>query len=222
VARAATVLLPVGFRGRVLLQSFATDFSHSIPLVAGHFDRPTRRTLMGAQADWPLVSEGIRASRVPRSPDLLQRATRSDFANYLPEDILVKVDRASMLNSLEVRAPLLDYRLIEFAFGNVPSHLKTTSTSRKVLLRRLAARLLPTSFDQERKQGFSIPLGSWLRNGPWRSYFQDILLGAESTLFDHGVIRKLLSGIQRGRGNGERLFALALFESWRRQYGVSI
>jgi asparagine synthetase B (glutamine-hydrolysing) len=72
-------------------------------------------------------------------PDLLQRATRMDFANYLAEDILVKVDRASMLNSLELRAPLLDYRLIEFAFGKVPSHLKATAQDKKILLKRLRA-----------------------------------------------------------------------------------
>ena len=222
VSRAATSLLPIGFKGRVLLQSFATDFRRSIPLVAGHFDPRTRRKLMAARKDWPLDAEAIRAGRVPDSPDLLQRATRADFENYLPEDILVKVDRASMLNSLEIRAPILDYRLVEFAFRSVPTHLKTTTTERKVLLRRLAARVLPTTFDQERKQGFSIPLASWLRNGQWGSYFHDILLGTESTLFDHGVIRGLMTGIQQGRGNGERLFALALFESWRRQYGVSI
>ena len=63
-----------------------------------------------------------------------------DFENYLAEDILVKVDRASMLNSLEVRAPLLDYRVIEFAFGRVPSELKATVSGRKLLLKKLASR----------------------------------------------------------------------------------
>jgi len=74
---------------------------------------------------------------------LLQRATRTDFENYLPEDILVKVDRASMLASLEVRAPFLDYRILEFAFGKVPSRLKADTAERKILLKRLCAKILP-------------------------------------------------------------------------------
>ncbi len=221
ISRGATVLLPVGFKGRVWLQGLATDFRESVSLIAAHFDRPTRRRLMSAQGDWALESERIRAEHLPGSSDLLQRATRMDFENYLPEDILVKVDRASMLNSLEIRSPLLDYRIIEFAFGSVPSRLKTTPTSRKVLLRKLAARLLPSGFDQRRKQGFSIPLEPWLRTEPWQWYFRDVLLAPDSRLFDQSVVRSLLSGVAKGRANGERLFALLLFELWRREYKVS-
>jgi asparagine synthase (glutamine-hydrolysing) len=66
-----------------------------------------------------------------------------DFENYLAEDILVKVDRASMLHSLDIRTPFLDHRLIEFAFGKVPSRLKATESDRKILLKELAARVLP-------------------------------------------------------------------------------
>ena len=222
VARSATAFLPVGFKGRVWLQVFATDFRRSIPVVAGHFDRPTRRRLLAARGLWPLRSEGIRAETMPRVPDLLQRATRMDFETYLPEDILVKVDRASMLNSLEVRAPLLDHRIVEFAFGRVPSRLKTTPDARKILLRRLAARLFPPTFDQRRKQGFSIPLSSWLRNGPWREMFGDVLLSSSNGLFDREVVQGLIEGISRGHANGERLFGLVMFDLWRREYGVSI
>jgi asparagine synthase (glutamine-hydrolysing) len=90
------------------------------------------------------------------------------------------------------------------------------------LLRLLAARVLPPTFDERRKQGFSIPLVSWLRSGPWQSRFHEILLGPESTLFDHTVVKSLMDGVAKGRSNGERLFALVLFESWRKEYGVSI
>src|SRR2546429_8675042 len=71
----------------------------------------------------------------------------SDFRSYLPEDILVKVDRASMANSLEVRTPFLDVRIIEFAFRCVPNSLRATRFERKVLLKRLAERILPPGFD---------------------------------------------------------------------------
>ncbi|HUC43805.1 MAG TPA: asparagine synthase-related protein, partial [Candidatus Sulfotelmatobacter sp.] len=122
----------------------------------------------------------------------------------------------------EVRAPLLDHRIVEFAFGRVPSRLKTTPDARKILLRRLAARLFPPTFDQRRKQGFSIPLSSWLRNGPWREMFGDVLLSSSNGLFDREVVQGLIEGISRGHANGERLFGLVMFDLWRREYGVSI
>jgi asparagine synthase (glutamine-hydrolysing) len=223
VARAAGALLPVGFKGRKWLQGLEADLRSGLPLIAAScFDRPTRRALMERCGQWPLVAESAHEQRIPRTADLLQRATRMDFGNYLPEGILVKVDRASMLNSLEVRAPLLDYRIIEFAFGKVPSHLKATTTGRKVLLKKLAARLLPPEFDQHRKQGFTIPLSSWLQSGPWEKFFCEVLLGSDNTLFTHKVIRKLLDGQARGLANSERLFGLVLFELWRREYQVSI
>jgi asparagine synthase (glutamine-hydrolysing) len=143
-----------------------------------------------------------------------------DFANYLAEDILVKVDRASMLSSLEVRAPLLDYRLIEFAFGKVPSHLKATVQDKKILLKRLTARVLPPEFDRQRKQGFSIPLAEWLKGGPFRLLFNQVLRDPQSS-FDTRTVDSLMRGQDKVRSNSERLFALVLFELWRREYGVT-
>ncbi len=221
-ANAAAALLPVGFKGRNWLQGFGADLQAGLPLIASLFDRGTRQRLMARHGPWELAAERIREQRIPDSADLLQRATRMDFGNYLAEQILVKVDRASMLNSLEVRAPLLDFRLIEFAFAKVPSHLKATSNSRKVLLKKLAARVLPREFDQQRKQGFSIPLASWLQSGPWNAFFRETLLGSDDSLFDRNEVSKLLAGQAKGRVNSERLFALVLFELWRREYRISM
>jgi asparagine synthase (glutamine-hydrolysing) len=222
VAKVAEALLPVGFRGRNWLQGLEVDLQSGLPLIASYFDRTTRPRLMSGQKNWKLAAEDIREERIPQEVDLLQRATRMDFENYLAEDILVKVDRASMLNSLEVRAPLLDYRVIEFAFGRVPPRLKATATLRKVLLKRLTSRLLPPEFDYHRKQGFSIPLASWLRSGPWQSFFREVLLEPGNILFSHKMVSNLLDGQAKGRANTERLFALVMFELWRREYQVSV
>lgn len=222
IAQAAEWLLPVGFKGRNWLQALGVDLEHGVPLIASYFDRTARKRLMAPWHGWPLVAERIRGQRIPASNDLLQRATRMDFENYLAEDILVKVDRASMLNSLEVRAPLLDHRIIEFAFGKVPSCLKATPTQRKVLLKKLAARVLPPAFDQQRKQGFSIPLASWLQSGPWGEFFREVLLDSRDGLFDRRFVGGLLASQAKGRSNSERLFALVLFELWRREYKVGI
>ena len=98
-----------------------------------------------------------------------------------------------MLNLLELRAPLLDYRLIEFAFGKVPSHLKATAQDKKILLKRLTARVLPPEFDRQRKQGFSIPLAKWLKGGPFRALFNEVLRDPKCS-FDAGTVDSLLGG----------------------------
>lgn len=220
IALAAEKFLPVGYKGRNWLQGLGVKLDKGLPLIASCFDATTRRRLMAAHPHWHLVAEAVRKERVPANPDLLQRATRMDYANYMAEDILVKVDRASMLSSLEMRAPLLDYRLIEFAFGKVPSRLKATSTEKKILLKRLTARILPPEFDQQRKQGFSIPLGDWLKGGTFRKLFNEVLRDPQCS-FDAGTVDGLLCGQDKGRSNGERLFALVLFELWRREYEVT-
>jgi asparagine synthase (glutamine-hydrolysing) len=221
VAIAARSWLPIGFKGSNWLQAIKADFQHGLPLIASCFGPATRQRLMIGANSWEIVAEQVWECTMPHNASLLQRATRMDFRNYLAEDILVKVDRASMLSSLEVRAPFLDHRIIEFAFGSVPDRLKATIDTRKVLLKKLTRRLLPPSFDQHRKQGFSIPLGSWMRSGPWHSFIHEVLLASDSTLFDRKVVRKLLAGQVRGRSNSERLFALLMFELWRREYRAS-
>lgn len=222
VARGARELLPTGFRGRNWLQAVGHDFTSGLPLVATHFDFNERLQLLKNYNESSPIrdAEGIFAGRIPELTDLLQRATRMDFENYLPEDILVKVDRASMLNSLEMRAPFLDYRIIEFAFNRVSSRLKAINGRRKILLKSLAALLLPPEFDLQRKQGFSVPLPGWLTGGPWRTFFEDVLLDSQC-VFDKAAVAALFKGQDRGRGNSERLFGLVLLELWRREYKVA-
>jgi len=147
--------------------------------------------------------------------------TLADFNNYLPEDILVKVDRASMLSSLEVRAPFLDKDLMEFAFREVPPFLKATKKDRKILLKELAIKILPKEFDINRKQGFSIPLNDWIREGDFRDFFYDILLNQES-IYNQKYVRTILKYQDKGFNNGERIFALVMFELWRKQYDLHI
>ena len=222
LANGAQSRLPLGFQGRNWLQALRSDFKDDLPLIANYYDYGVRRRLVPTQFKNIDLAEQVRQSRIPKVTDLLQRATRMDFENYLAEDILVKVDRASMLNSLEVRAPMLDHRLIEFAFGKVPSHLKATPASRKVLLKKLANRCLPPEFDSNRKHGFSIPLQTWLKVGPWLDYFREVLLDTRQSTFDHRIVEGLLDGQGKGRANGERLFGLVMFELWRQEYRVDL
>lgn len=138
----------------------------------------------------------------------MDRMTRTHFGSILPDDFLVKVDRASMAHSLEVRAPMLDHRLIEFCFSQVPDHWKVKGGESRRLQRMLAESWLPPDLDTRRKQGFSIPVNEWLR-----AEGDAGLMARMSSLPDvinMDEVRSLVRGHLAGRANGGRLFALIM------------
>lgn len=144
----------------------------------------------------------------------LQQMTRLDFYSYLPDDILVKVDRASMLTSLEVRSPLLDYRTAEFAF-KLPDSLRFNGETRKYLLKKIARKYLPADFPYEKKQGFSIPESEWFR-GPWHAYIDDIAKSGGMLNFQN--IKKI-AALHRETGRcGRTLFMAAMLARWQSEY----
>jgi asparagine synthase (glutamine-hydrolysing) len=222
---AAGRALPVGARGRHQLVGFDGDANRAIAHVDLYFDAATRaellRPLGRARPNMDSVPEATKAAACPMQLSAARRTMVGDFRRYLPDDVLVKVDRASMLASLEVRAPFLDHRIVEFALGSVPDAALATRSHRKVLLGHLARRLLPPTFDIERKQGFSIPLARWL-NGKWGMFVTQVLADADPRLFDREAVHSLLRGQRRGLDNAKRLFALTLFELWRREYDVRV
>jgi asparagine synthase (glutamine-hydrolysing) len=221
ISRSADFLLPVGLKGRNFLKNLDMDLERSLPLQAIFFDSNSRIKLLQDYPEHFAVAEKKKRNRIPETTDLIQRATRMDFKDYLTEDILVKVDRASMMNSLEVRSPFLDYRIIEFAYAKVPVSLKATENEKKILLKKLAEKTLPSEFDKKRKQGFSIPLANWLEKGPYKDFFWEVLLD-NGSMFHKKTVEKLLNGQQKGYSNGDRLFGLLIFELWRREFKVSI
>ena len=221
MAKSSEKILPLGFKGRNYMQGLDVDLNRGLPSIASLFDRTSRKRLLAGQSKIKVKAEDVWENRIPLRKDLLQRATQMDFENYLPEDILVKVDRASMLNSLEVRAPFLDCRILEFAFGKVPSRLKASTSEKKILPKKLAKRLLPSKFDIQRKQGFSIPIADWLKGGPFRELFWDTLSSADC-LFDQATVQSLLRGQGRAQNNGERLFSLVQFEIWKKIHKITL
>jgi asparagine synthase (glutamine-hydrolysing) len=225
IAAAGKHYIPLGVRGRTYIIGLAGGIMNSIAHVNVFFDEHVRRRLLS-----PLAREVETLSPLPDTyranlpipgRSALQRAMAMDFSTYLVDDILVKVDRASMLASLEVRAPFLDYRIIEFAFRKVPDHLRVLGKERKILLRHLAKRLLPSSLDMNRKQGFAIPISHWLK-GAWGPYFEEVLKGLPSELFNRRFVSDLIRSQQRGYANTQRLFALLIFELWRNHYRITL
>ena len=147
------------------------------------------------------------------------RMLYTDIKTYLPDDILVKVDRMSMAHSLEVRAPFLDYRIIEFAAA-LPADFKIKGEQKKVLLKKAFSRLLPEHILQRKKHGFSVPLANWFR-ADIKPFAESALLEtpALASFFDLGYIRKLWSEHQTGlRDHGTVLWSLLMFALWQKEY----
>jgi asparagine synthase (glutamine-hydrolysing) len=172
---------------------------------------------------WPdpqrlLVTGGESPARLPSdgfaSPP--ERMMLADLQGYLPDDILTKVDRATMGASLEARAPLLDHRVVEFAW-RLPIGQKIRSGEGKWLLRRILERHVPHSLTDRPKQGFGVPIDAWLR-GPLLPWAQQLL--SESRLRREGYlrpepVRTALAEHLSGRHNRQhQLWNILMFEAW--------
>jgi asparagine synthase (glutamine-hydrolysing) len=220
VAAGAQTLLPVGYPGRNAVAHLDGTLAEGVARVGTMFDSGMRARLVPSlgRGDPLGAPERWKQALVDESRGVPGAFMASDFRSYLPGDILVKVDRASMASSLEVRAPFLDRRLIEFAFARVPNRLRTTGNERKILLRRLARKLLPPDFDVARKQGFSIPLAAWLTPQQRESACQRFE-GRFGAFFDFVEVRRLLGS--QHVGGVTRVFSLLMLMHWMEAHDVA-
>lgn len=150
---------------------------------------------------------------------LLAATQLRDTMLYLPDDILQKVDRASMAVSLEVRPPLLDHRIVEFCW-RLPNRFKVRGGESKWLLRRVLEKYVPHEMFDRPKMGFSIPVASWLR-GPLRDWSEDLLAPQTfgGDLVDPVEARRMYSDFLGGGGtSAHAIWTLLMFESWRRRW----
>jgi asparagine synthase (glutamine-hydrolysing) len=179
-------------------------------------------------AFWPEGGNPVRSTRhlataftEETPPDLCfeQRMMLLDLRSYLPDDILVKVDRAAMAASLETRVPMLDHRLVEFAL-QLPLHQKMRQGQGKWLLRQVLARYVPRPLFERPKMGFGIPIHDWLR-GPLREWAEHLLDASslrQGGLIDPGPVRQLWAEHLDKRNDwGYRLWPVLMFEAWRAQ-----
>jgi asparagine synthase (glutamine-hydrolysing) len=222
MAATARRILPTGARGRNALMALEGTTADGIAQSAVWTD----------PADYSRMSPWLSRRSQRHSPTLWRRdlveearglpgaAMAADFRSYLPEDILVKVDRASMLCSLEVRAPFLDRRVIEFAYGRIPGRLQATLQERKILLKRLAKCLLPPDLDIDRKQGFTVPISKWLTADILQTWRDDCREQIESVLSDAAVLR--LIARRESMAGEHSLYAAIMLTSWMRHYRVTV
>jgi asparagine synthase (glutamine-hydrolysing) len=216
-------ILPEGFRGKGWLRRSSCDGAVRYQRIIGVFDSIERSQLLRQDAG---VSVDQNASLL--SPFFLDdRPTMesrllADQATYLTDDILVKVDRNSMLNSLEVRVPFLDHRLVELA-NAIPMAQKIKDGQQKWVLKELLRNRAPSQITQRPKQGFAMPIRDWLR-GNYRDMAEDLLLTRSNRSHDFVNVKKVKEVFlahQRGtRDLSDRLWALMWFEQWFRTFRV--
>lgn len=152
--------------------------------------------------------------------DPLSRIQYVDVKTYLPDDILAKVDRASMANSLEVRAPLLDHRLIELT-TRIPSSLKLKGATGKYIFKKALESSLPAEVLYRKKMGFAVPLASWLRQD-LKLMAEDLLLSSQpDSLLDRRGVELLWKQHQSGlRDRSTPLWTILMYRLWRRRFCV--
>ena len=208
---------------RKLLMQYVNPELRSVLLFAGFWDDPIRRELLPNDSD--MLLPDWRRNWLERAfahaANPVDRMLWMDNHTYLPGDLLVKMDIASMHCGLETRSPLLDHEVIEFC-ARLPVQYKVKDRVGKYLLKKLAARYFPADFVHRRKMGFGVPLGDWLR-GPLHNVLRETLLDAGLMApLSAAVIERTLREFEAGGNDHEsRLWALLMFGVWRRQQGVS-
>jgi len=225
LAGALAKRLPFGFRKlQVMARSagLADEGERYASWFAG-FAGPERAALLSPllrqhEGSAAAAFRDVLAATQARRP--LDRMLDADLQLWLPDDLLMKVDKMSMAASVEARVPLLDHPLIEWSAG-LPDRFKTRGLVGKVLLKRLGDRLLPREIVHRRKVGFTVPLAPWFR-GPLRPLLEDALLSPASLArgyFDASSLRGYVADHVEGRRDRSReLWTLLTLELWHRAF----
>jgi asparagine synthase (glutamine-hydrolysing) len=186
------------FRPDEKVKLFKEDFVHS---------------LRGYDTKWLLQHHYDRAG----TEDPLSRIQYVDIKTYLPDDILAKVDRTSMAVSLEVRAPLLDHKLMERA-ASIPASLKLRNTNGKYILKKALEPLLPQNILYRKKQGFAVPLKSWFRR-ELRERARDEIFSHDDGILNHSFLQKIWNQHQNNQfDRSAYLWAVLMFRKWQHAF----
>ena len=189
------------------------------------FDQPAKKEIY--TDEFASSVSGLRASRIldqwfwkANGSGILDASLLTDQMTYLPNDLLVKVDIATMANSLEARSPFLDHKVIEFA-ASLPAGMKMSGLQTKSLLKKVAARLVPREVIYRRKMGFGVPIGKWFR-GEMKDFVRQVLLSERA--MGRGIIKpEVLKRYVDEHVNAERdhsfqLWAFLMLELWYQRF----
>jgi asparagine synthase (glutamine-hydrolysing) len=224
LASVAGAVMPEGMKGKNRLSSLASDPAEHYVELLSIFPSHVRSRLLLPEyrfsgADDPRQVQ-LRHFADAHDLDFYTRMQHTDVQGYLTEDILMKVDKASMATSLEARAPLLDHELAEYV-ASLRHEVRNPGEQKKYILKKAMADLLPEQTLTRSKMGFSLPVDGWLR-GPLRDLAWDTLTSqraANRGVLDPHEVRRLLDAQRsEARNNGSRIWAMLCFELWCRAY----
>lgn len=205
--------LPLPDKLSKLLAVFpAKNREHFYQILMSHWDKPNQHVI-GANNLPTLLNS---ADQWPKTDSFEHWMMAMDAGQYMSDDILVKVDRAAMANSLETRVPLLDHRVVELAW-QLPQHLKIRNGVGKWVLREVLYRHVPREMIERPKKGFSVPLGQWLR-GPLRDWAENLLnerrLEQEGYFVATMVRRVWNEHISGKHDHARKLWSILMFQAW--------
>jgi asparagine synthase (glutamine-hydrolysing) len=176
-----------------------------------HYGAPTGVLNVSGHTPIPTVQE-----RPLAGTPILDHMMYEDSVSYLPDDILVKVDRASMAVSLESRIPMLDHRVVEFAW-RLPPHMKVRRGEGKWLLKKVLRRYVPARLIDRPKMGFGVPVGDWMR-GPLRDWAENLVSASrlrQQGIFDESIVRaRWMRFLKDRRVSSDGIWQLLMFQSW--------
>jgi asparagine synthase (glutamine-hydrolysing) len=179
------------------------------------FDEASRRALWKDSSAMQHESADFLVTTSARSG--LDKINQYDLTTYLPGQLLTKIDRASMMHSLEVRCPFLDYQLAEYVY-NLPETYKTDKKSGKIILKDILSEIMPKKFVYRRKQGFGAPVKEWLETSAMRSFVEKTLSSNARlhTFLKQEEVGRLLESFYSGKEPGVfyRIWVLLCLELW--------
>ena len=151
--------------------------------------------------------------------DFITKMQILDMKTYLVDDILTKVDIASMSNSLEVRVPILDHKVIELAF-KIPFHMKINNKNQKIIFKDSLKSILPPEIIKHKKQGFNMPISSWFKDS-LNDYIKDILFSKNAKIYDYlniSYVKEIVNNHDLGfRNYSAKIWSLLVLEEWLKE-----
>jgi asparagine synthase (glutamine-hydrolysing) len=205
--------------GRPLTDHYFSRTSGPSTLFNASYKHVLTNEFATATADHSAVAHMERLMAAAHAESLLDRMLYVDTTTWLPDDLLVKADKMTMANSVELRVPLLDHEVLEFA-ASLPPEYKVSGLDTKRILKSAVQAAVPDAILNRKKAGFPVPYAAWLR-GPLEPMVRDILLSSSATgrgYFRTGEVRRLLDAHTKTGARSKEIFSLLVLELWHREF----
>jgi asparagine synthase (glutamine-hydrolysing) len=213
---------PSGFPNWNYCLEFESIINNEYALLGNSYNNELRKKLLNESSIFSDYSKSIKY-QFKNNWDYIQNSCLVDFSNYLPNNILTKIDRASMQSSLETRAPFLDKDIIEFGFTKVPTKYKTSSTFNKILLQNHLKTIVPDYPNYNIKKGFVFPINEMMiKDRSWSKMFEETIFNLNQDLFNQTYLKKLWSLNKIGLDHSQRLYSIFVFNRWTQNNSIQL